>query len=726
MVRARTPLLERFRRIVEFRELLVGMTRKELKVKYKNSILGFAWSLLNPLLYLIVFYIAFVKILGSGIPAFPIFLLSGLLVWNLFSTGLGAACSSVVGNAGLVKKVSFPREILPLAAVGSMLVHFFLQSMVLFSVLAIIRWDVSWQYVTLLPLALLALLLLTGALGILLRATNVYLRDTQHFLELALLAWFWMTPIVYGFMTIGRARQPVLEGVHAQPGDADRADLPARAVRAARQPESRADRGRPEAQSDPAALAADRLPRLPRLLVRGRAHPARDRDLGVRPQRGELRRGALAVPPAIEIKHVSKRFRLYHEHYSSLKERMIHFGRIPFEDFVALDDINITIEEGTTVGILGHNGSGKSTLLKCVAGILQPNDGEIVTHGRMAALLELGAGFHPELTGRENIFMNASILGLSKRDIAAVFDEIVAFSELDKFIDMQVRHYSSGMYIRLGFAVAVNVDPDILLVDEVLSVGDEAFQRKCIERVKRFQREGRTILFVTHAADLVRRICERGIVLDHGEMIADAAPGEAVRTFRESLQRSGLADPTVEAVEAADATETAGDVDESPQTTHGRRMAASATHRVQITNVSIEHPGSLLGHSWLLPDEAMTIRVGYHASEPTDDLLFGIAIHDEEGNNIFGTNTKIEGVPVPVANGDGTVTFDFERIPLLDGTYLVTLAIQSTDEGTVHDWRDQQYQFSVMNPARTAGLVALPAQVRFETHFAENVEGSGS
>jgi ABC-2 type transport system permease protein len=204
VVRPRTSVLERFRRIVAYHELLVGMTRKELKVKYKNSILGFAWSLLNPLLYLVVFWVAFVKILGSGVPSFPIFLLSGLLVWNLFSTGLSAACGSVVGNAGLVKKVSFPREILPLAAVGSMLVHFFLQSLVLFAVLAIVQHNVAWEYVPLLPLALVALMLLTGALGILLSATNVYLRDTQHFLELALLAWFWVTPIVYGFQTIGR------------------------------------------------------------------------------------------------------------------------------------------------------------------------------------------------------------------------------------------------------------------------------------------------------------------------------------------------------------------------------------------------------------------------------------------------------------------------------------------------------------------------------------------
>jgi ABC-2 type transport system ATP-binding protein len=426
------------------------------------------------------------------------------------------------------------------------------------------------------------------------------------------------------------------------------------------------------------------------------------------------------VAAAIEIRHVSKHFRLYHEHYASLKERMIHFGRIPYEDFIALDDICADIEEGSTVGILGHNGSGKSTLLKCIAGILQPNEGEILTRGRLAALLELGAGFHPELTGRENIYMNASILGLPKRDIDSVFDEIVAFSELEKFIDMQVRHYSSGMYIRLGFAVAVNVDPDILLVDEVLAVGDESFQRKCLERVKRFQREGRTIVFVTHAADLVRRVCDRAIVLDHGEMVADALPGEAVRTFRETLLRSGLSDPTIEAAEAAEA------ADSSEPMTHGARMAASATKRVKITNVAIEHPGSLVGRNALLPDEAMTLRVSYFASEPTDDLLFGIAIHDENGNDIYGTNTEIMGVQVPVADGDGEMVLEFEHVPLLDGTYLVTLAIQSTDEGTVHDWREQQYQFSVMNPARTAGLVSLPLKVRFGTPLADRLEGGGN
>jgi ABC-2 type transport system permease protein len=204
VVRPRTPVRERLANIVRYHELLTGMVRKELKVKYKNSVLGFAWSLLNPLLYLVVFYIAFEKILGSGVPAFPIWLLSGLLVWNLFSTALAGATTSVVGNAGLVKKVAFPREILPLAAVGTALVHFFLQTLVLFTVLLVVRWHVAWTYMPLVPIALVVLLLVAGSLGILLSATNVRYRDTQHFLELALLAWFWVTPIVYAFQLVGR------------------------------------------------------------------------------------------------------------------------------------------------------------------------------------------------------------------------------------------------------------------------------------------------------------------------------------------------------------------------------------------------------------------------------------------------------------------------------------------------------------------------------------------
>src|SRR5919198_1055674 len=244
--------------------------------------------------------------------------------------------------------------------------------------------------------------------------------------------------------------------------------------------------------------------------------------------------------PAIEIQGIGKKFRRYKERPTSLKQRVTRF-RVRSEELWALKDVGIEIEEGSTFGLIGPNGSGKSTLLKIVAGILRPSEGRVVTRGRIAALLELGAGFHPELTGRENVYLNASILGLSRKETAAAFDSIVAFAELEDFIDSQVKFYSSGMFVRLGFAVAVHVDPQILLVDEVLAVGDEGFQRKCLDRVRQFQREGRTIVFVTHAVDLVRQICDEAVMLDRGRIHTSGDPEDVVREFRLQMLRDELA-----------------------------------------------------------------------------------------------------------------------------------------------------------------------------------------
>ncbi len=238
---------------------------------------------------------------------------------------------------------------------------------------------------------------------------------------------------------------------------------------------------------------------------------------------------------AIEVKDISKQFRLYNEKHTSLKERVIHGGKMPFTPFWALQDVNVDINQGETFGILGRNGCGKSTLLKCVAGILKPTTGEIRVRGSLAAMLELGAGFQPDLSGRDNIFLNGSLLGLSHADIAKRFDDIVAFAELEEFIDNQVKFYSSGMYVRLGFAVAVNVEPDVLLVDEVLAVGDAAFQRKCLDHVKRFQREGRTIVVVSHGPDTIRQNCDRAMVMNHGRVITVDEPGEAIRVYLADL-----------------------------------------------------------------------------------------------------------------------------------------------------------------------------------------------
>jgi len=387
---------------------------------------------------------------------------------------------------------------------------------------------------------------------------------------------------------------------------------------------------------------------------------------------------------AVEVEQVSKRFRLHKESTASLKERVLRIGRNPAVDFWALKDVSFDVAVGETVGLLGHNGSGKSTLLKCIAGILRPTSGRLRTVGRMAALLELGAGFHPELTGRENVYLNGSILGLSRVEVDKRFDDIVAFAELESFIDEQVKHYSSGMYARLGFAVAVNVEPDILLVDEVLSVGDEAFQRKCIDKVKSFQREGRTILVVTHAADLVRQVCDRAVVLDHGEPVAVGPPGEAVRAFREMLVRRGI-DPGRGA--------------------HDLRRDSG----LRITDVTVEYPDG--DRTALLPGEPLTVTVDVQAAEPVDGVVAARGVYDARGNRLLGTNSDLIGVDLGTVTGDVRVAFRFGAVPLLDGTYDLAVGVHTHDGGLEYDHREGVDSFSVMNPGKAEGMVHFPVDV---------------
>jgi ABC-2 type transport system ATP-binding protein len=396
---------------------------------------------------------------------------------------------------------------------------------------------------------------------------------------------------------------------------------------------------------------------------------------------------------AVSVSGVSKMFRLSSEKATSLKEKVVHFGHSSHTEFWALRDIDLEIAQGTTVGLLGHNGSGKSTLLKCIAGILQPTSGEIRSRGRMAALLELGAGMNPELSGRENIYLNGSILGFSKRDLDSRFDDIVGFAELEQFIDSQVKYYSSGMYVRLGFAVAVNVDPDVLLVDEVLAVGDEAFQRKCLDRVKDFQNEGRTIIVVTHAADLVRKVCDGAAVMDHGQLVFKGSPGEAVRSFRDHLLlNDSYAEERLE-----------------PQ-----HKITTNTKPIEISYVTVEREN--IDRTYLVPGESLVVHVGYEAFEEIPDATFGLVVYDREGNLIYSTSSALLGAPTGPFLGTGEVTFTFDGIPLLDGSYPISLGISSTDWGVVYDWREQCCQFEVVNPTSAQGMVALPLRVEIEAH----------
>ncbi len=394
---------------------------------------------------------------------------------------------------------------------------------------------------------------------------------------------------------------------------------------------------------------------------------------------------------AVDVDGVSKRFRLYKEKITNLRDRFIRAGRNPYEDFWALRDVRFGVEEGETVGIIGRNGSGKSTLLKCVSGILQPTEGRVVVRGQLAALLELGAGFQPELSGRDNIFLNASLLGLSSREVARRFDDMVAFAELEQFIDNQVKFYSSGMFVRLGFAVAVNVDPDVLVVDEVLAVGDENFQRKCLARIKQFQEEGRTILFVTHAADLVRQICDRAVVLESGQVLTVSPAAEAIHRYHEHLVAL-----------AAPAPEPAGG---------GVELA---NHRpIQIIGVDLEHGGSW-SRPYLLPGDPMTLRISYEANEPVEGVVFSYAVYAADGTLVHAADTAVLDHPFDAPVGSGRVEFRFDHVPLLEGNFMAHVAISSA-AGLVYDLREQDAAFEVMNPGRARGSVALQPRVEIST-----------
>jgi ABC-2 type transport system ATP-binding protein len=392
---------------------------------------------------------------------------------------------------------------------------------------------------------------------------------------------------------------------------------------------------------------------------------------------------SLANAPAIEVRDVSKRFRIYREKPTSLKQRLLT-SRSRAEDFWALRDVALDVGEGSTFGLIGHNGSGKTTLLKCVAGILRPTSGAILQRGRLAALLELGAGFHPELTGRENVYLNASFLGLSRKQTDAAFDDIVAFAELEQFIGTEVKFYSSGMLVRLGFAVAVHVEPDVLLIDEVLAVGDEAFQAKCLNRVREFQREGRTIVLVTHALDTVTEICDRAAMLHHGELHAIGMPAEVVREMRHVLL--GMADP--------------GFVPEQ------------GTREAEIVEVQIVRPDGS-SHGAILSGDPLTIVVDVRQNEPVDDLDVDFAVHESTNYLVLDARTSSAGIDLGRFDKK-RVRFKIQGFPYDPGKYWVTIGLSSRTTGHLYHVQTQRYLFEVFDAPRAQERVDVPVGVEVE------------
>jgi ABC-type polysaccharide/polyol phosphate transport system ATPase subunit len=385
------------------------------------------------------------------------------------------------------------------------------------------------------------------------------------------------------------------------------------------------------------------------------------------------------VADAIQVRDVSKRFRLYREKPTSLKARILA-GRTRAEDLWALRDVTFDVAEGETFALIGHNGSGKSTMLKVIAGILRPSAGTVRQQGRIAALLELGAGFHPELTGRENVYLNASFLGLSRRETDRVFDDIVRFAELEDFMGMAVKFYSSGMLVRLGFAVAVHVDPEILLIDEVLAVGDESFQARCLDRVRTFQREGRTIVLVSHALDQVRQLCDRAVMLDHGRVHAHGSPDDVVRQMRLTILKHDL------------------------EFAH-----EEGSKEVEIVAARLLRGAAPLEGA-LHPGETLELQVDLEAHESVDDPVVSFALHDGANNFVYGSDTAHEGLALGALEGRIRVTFRLGPLPFTGGKYWVTLGVHSRDNARAYHVQDQRYSFEVQRLEERRDQMFVPVE----------------
>jgi len=404
------------------------------------------------------------------------------------------------------------------------------------------------------------------------------------------------------------------------------------------------------------------------------------------------------APPdvAVRLDRVAKRFRPYRGRQVRTVKDLFVRGRpralFSGEELWALRDVSLELSRGHMVGMIGSNGSGKSTLLKIIGGILKPTSGRVTVTGRVSALIELGAGFHPEFTGRENVYVNGVLLGLSRAEIRERFDEIVAFAGLEAFIDNPVKTYSSGMYMRLGFAIAVTVEPDILLIDEVLAVGDEAFQHKCVAKIQEFKARGKTIAFVSHDLGSVERLCDEGVWLDAGRVMAAGPTREVVGRYldhvaREEARALGVEHERVETAVAAGTANRWG------------------TREVELTRVRLMGGD---GHERYVYEggEACTIHLAYRAHRPLDDVVFGIGIFRKDGVSVYGTNTAIDGFPLGKLSGDGEIVVRLDRLDLIDGDYLLDAAVHARD-GHPYDYHSRLYAFAVRSRIRDTGIARL-------------------
>lgn len=406
----------------------------------------------------------------------------------------------------------------------------------------------------------------------------------------------------------------------------------------------------------------------------------------------------------VRIEGVSKRFRLQAEAVGSIKEAITQRLRPAREEFWALRDVNLEIPKGSMFALIGHNGSGKSTLLRCVARIYKPTEGHIHTQGRISALLELGAGFHPDLTGRENIALNAAILGLRSEEIAASYDDIVDFAGVREFIDVPIKHYSSGMKVRLGFAVAVHLKPEVLIIDEVIAVGDEEFQRRCFDFLYELRNQGVTIVVVSHSLELIRSLCDEAAWLEHGRVMASGPVNEVVKAY-------------VSRVNDLEIGRGGGAVglDDVP----GR----SGSGEVRIVGVELLD-GLGVSEAQAIHGDPTTIRLRYQATEPVQDPLFGLTLYHENGTFVTGTSTHLAGLRTGRIEGSGHVDYHLESMNLTPGRYQLGVAVQDRHAQHHFDLVERIGGFAVRLGGGTAARGMVDLQGTWSVSDADSAAGA--
>ncbi len=422
------------------------------------------------------------------------------------------------------------------------------------------------------------------------------------------------------------------------------------------------------------------------------------------------------IDPVIRVKNVSKSFRVHLEKSQTLKEKVLYAGRAKYRDFVALRDVSLDVARGESLGLIGMNGSGKSTLLKLISKILYPDSGTVTVRGRVSSLLELGAGFHPEFSGRENIFMNAALLGLTRKETRTKLDEIVDFSELGDFIDEPVRSYSSGMYMRLAFSVAVAVNPEIILIDEVLAVGDAAFQAKCMNRLRELRARDTTIVLVTHDTSSVERFCDRVIWMHDSRVKMEGKPVICIQSFLATVFKASNEGTNAMSFERSDVIVRPESVAAESSLVIGAYAGDHAdssaddslrwgTGDVVIEQVEIP---SVEGHGLVRCGQALDITIRYDVKKEVEDVDFGIGIFTRDDVQCYGTNTRLDRCDkISLGKGLGCITFHARDFCLLPGTYWVDVACGAADT-QAHDYWRKAMQVQVYSDINDVGICRIP------------------